>query len=110
MTAATLSAGAMRAAPNEATRMAQQDTMLTPRFYTTDFDELDKIDVTPVRDEWDVLIDEMKSDPNRGHFTRNADWKLELEKIPEDLRKEFIDFLVSSLTAEFSGCVLYARR
>ncbi|MDP3603115.1 MAG: magnesium-protoporphyrin IX monomethyl ester (oxidative) cyclase, partial [Bosea sp. (in: a-proteobacteria)] len=109
MTAATLSAGAMRAAPNEATRMAQQDTMLTPRFYTTDFDELDKIDVTPVRDEWDVLIAEMKSDPNKGHFTRNADWKLELEKIPEPLRKEFIDFLVSSLTAEFSGCVLYAE-
>jgi magnesium-protoporphyrin IX monomethyl ester (oxidative) cyclase len=109
MSAATLSAGAMRAAPNEATRMAQQDTMLTPRFYTTDFDELDKIDVTPVRAEWDVLIAEMKSDPNKGHFTRNADWKLELEKIPEPLRKEFIDFLVSSLTAEFSGCVLYAE-
>jgi magnesium-protoporphyrin IX monomethyl ester (oxidative) cyclase len=93
----------------EATRVAQQDTMLTPRFYTTDFDELDRVDVTPVREEWDALLAEMKSDPNKGHFVRNAEWNTDLATIKEPLRKEFIDFLISSCTAEFSGCVLYAE-
>ena len=44
----------------KATEVAMQNTLLTPRFYTTDFEEMDAIDVTPVREEWDVLIDQMK--------------------------------------------------
>ena len=62
-----------------------------------------------MRAEWDALIAEMRSDPNKGHFNRNDDWQFDLADLPEGLRKEFLDFLVSSVTAEFSGCVLYAE-
>jgi len=92
----------------DTTEMARENTILSPRFYTTDFDALDRMDVTPVRLEWDVLIAEMRADPNKRHFKRNEAWeKINLAALPEDLQKELIDFLVSSLTAEFSGCVLY---
>jgi magnesium-protoporphyrin IX monomethyl ester (oxidative) cyclase len=95
---------------NETTKLAVRDTPLSPRFYTTDFDELDRIDVSSVREEWDGLIAEMRSDPNRNHFVRSAEWNsIKLSDLPPGLQKEFIDFLVSSLTAEFSGCVLYAE-
>ena len=92
----------------DTTAMARETTFLSPRFYTTDFDELDRIDVTPVRGEWDALIAEMRADPNKRHFKRNEQWDaVDLKDLPEDLQKELVDFFVSSLTAEFSGCVLY---
>ena len=91
-----------------ATEVALQNTLLTPRFYTTDFDEMDAIDVSPVREDWDKLIARMRSDPNKGHFKKNADWDhVDWEGMEPRLRAEFIDFLISSCTAEFSGCVLY---
>ncbi len=94
----------------QTTEMARENTVLSPRFYTTDFDELDAIDVTPVRKEWDALIAELQSDLNKTHFQRGENWdRVDLDSLPDGLRKEFVDFLVSSLTAEFSGCVLYAE-
>ena len=91
-----------------ATETAMQNTLLTPRFYTTDFDELDAIDVSSVREDWDGLIAQMISDPNKGHFKKNEDWdQIDWDGMEPQLKKEFIDFLISSCTAEFSGCVLY---
>jgi magnesium-protoporphyrin IX monomethyl ester (oxidative) cyclase len=97
-------------APNETTALAQADTVLSPRFYTTDFDAMTRIQVDGVRAEWDVLIAELRADRNKNHFVRtdvfNADYGA---RMTPELKKEFLEFLVSSVTAEFSGCVLYAE-
>ena len=90
-----------------ATEVAMQNTLLTPRFYTTDFAEMDSIDVSPVRKDWDNLIAGMKADPNKGHFKKTDEWEANWEGMDPALKAEFIDFLISSCTAEFSGCVLY---
>ncbi|QFU10266.1 Rubrerythrin [Rhodobacteraceae bacterium THAF1] len=93
---------------DDATALAMQNTLLTPRFYTTDFDELDAINVEPVREEWDQLMARMKADPNKGHFKKTEDWDaVDWENMEPELKAEALDFLISSCTAEFSGCVLY---
>ncbi|WP_082730495.1 MULTISPECIES: magnesium-protoporphyrin IX monomethyl ester (oxidative) cyclase [Sphingomonas] len=85
------------------------ETILSPRFYTTDFDALDRIDVTPVREEWEGLMAEMEADPNRTHFKRRESFAGIIESLEPELRADFLDFLVSSMTSEFSGCILYAE-
>jgi hypothetical protein len=76
---------------------------------TSTMDNTRRLDA--VRAEWDELIEEMRSDHNKGPLPaqRRLRRLRASNAVPEDLRKELIDFLVSSLTAEFSGCVLYAE-
>ncbi|MDX2194549.1 MAG: magnesium-protoporphyrin IX monomethyl ester (oxidative) cyclase [Gemmatimonadales bacterium] len=95
---------------NETTRSAVTETVLTPRFYTTDFAELDRLDVSALRGEWDALIAEFRRDPNKDHFKRNAEFDaVAFDSWDPSLRRAFVDFLTSSVTAEFSGCILYAE-
>ncbi len=94
---------------NKSTEQALEETILSPRFYTTDFDEMDKINIDSLRPEWNKLMREYEADSNMDHFQRPKEMSDDYSKIPEDLYKEFCDFLVSSITSEFSGCVLYAE-
>ena len=95
-------------ASNESTTQARTETLLTPRFYTTDFDAMDALDFEPIRDEWDALMDEFRDDNNQSHFKRDDDFEKQIKELPPELMKEFLDFLVSSVTSEYSGHVLYA--
>lgn len=93
----------------DAVAMATQETVLSPRFYTTDYEAMNKIDVSSVRAEWDSLIEEMRADQNKRHFKRTPEFDGVINSLEPELRREFIDFLVSSMTSEFSGCILYAE-
>jgi magnesium-protoporphyrin IX monomethyl ester (oxidative) cyclase len=97
-------------APNAQTKAAQETTVLNPRFYTTDFAAMDRLQVKPeYREMWDAMLAEFRSDPNKDHFKRNEEFDADFSSMPAAQRQQFMEFLVSSVTAEFSGCILYAE-
>jgi magnesium-protoporphyrin IX monomethyl ester (oxidative) cyclase len=91
------------------TAKATRNELLSPRFYRTDYAAMSRLDVAPLREEWDRLIQEFRSDGNRNHFERDAAFDAERKDIPPELFREFTDFMISSVTAEFSGCYLYSE-
>jgi magnesium-protoporphyrin IX monomethyl ester (oxidative) cyclase len=95
----------------DANAKAVRNTVLSPRFYTTDFDAMDKLNIESVRAEWDVMMKEYEGDNNHDHFQRDAAFAEEVRvlmpQLSPEMRQEFLDFLISSLTSEFSGCILY---
>ena len=93
---------------NESTTKARTESLLTPRFYTTDMDAMDALNMDGIRDEWEELMSEFRNDNNQNHFQRDEAFEQEVRELPPELEKEFLDFLVSSATSEYSGHVLYA--
>lgn len=98
----------MRAGVKEASR----ESVLTPRFYTTDFDEMETLFNTRINpilnnDEFEAILEEFKNDYNQTHFVRDPSFKEAADKIQGPARKIFIEFLERSCTAEFSGFLLY---
>ena len=93
--------------PEQAMEHAKARTLISPRFYTTDYDAMNRIDVSPMRAEWDAHMQEYAGDNNHDHFQRTAEFAAEIRELEPELRQEFLDFLVTSLTSEYSGCVLY---
>lgn len=93
---------------NESTREAHTETVLSPRFYRTDIAAMDALDFSSIRPEWDALLDEFANDTNKNHFKRDETFVDEIQELSPELFDEFMGFLVSSVTSEYSGCALYA--
>lgn len=59
---------------------AAGETVLTPRFYTTDFEQMDTL-LDPEKnpnlnmEEMEALLNEFKTDYNQRHFVRNKTFK-----------------------------------
>ncbi|MEB3357863.1 MAG: magnesium-protoporphyrin IX monomethyl ester (oxidative) cyclase [Synechococcales bacterium] len=84
-----------------------KETLLTPRFYTTDFDEMAAMDISPNEDELRAILEEFRTDYNRHHFVRDEEFEQSWDHIDGETRKLFVEFLERSCTAEFSGFLLY---
>ncbi|KAI4300955.1 hypothetical protein L6164_034280 [Bauhinia variegata] len=96
----------------KANKTAIKETLLTPRFYTTDFDEMETLFNTEInknlnQTEFEALLQEFKTDYNQTHFVRNKEFKEAADKMEGPLRQIFVEFLERSCTAEFSGFLLY---
>ena len=93
------------------TELAAASTVLSPRFYTTDYQALDRMDISPVREEWDRLLQEMRDDPNKAHFRRSEEWdKVSLDDLEPGLRKEFVDHLKTANKDNKAAGVLTSDR
>ena len=91
---------------------AASENLLTPRFYTTDFDEMEQLfskEINPNLDEDELvaILQEFREDFNQKHFVRNDSFKSAADGITGESRRIFIEFLERSCTAEFSGFLLY---
>ncbi|MCS6814468.1 MAG: magnesium-protoporphyrin IX monomethyl ester (oxidative) cyclase [Cyanobacteria bacterium] len=88
-------------------KVPAKETILTPRFYTTDFDAMAAMDITANEDELKAILEEFRQDYNRNHFVRDSEFEQSWEHIDGETRRLFVEFLERSCTAEFSGFLLY---
>lgn len=108
----TTAANSSSKSTKKAGKQGIKETLLTPRFYTTDFDEMETLFNTEInknlnQNEFEALLQEFKTDYNQTHFVRNKEFKEAADKIQGPLRNIFVEFLERSCTAEFSGFLLY---
>ena len=88
-------------------KVPAKETILTPRFYTTDFEEMAKMDISANEDELLAILEEFRIDYNRHHFVRDEEFEKSWDNIEGETRQVFVEFLERSCTAEFSGFLLY---
>ena len=89
------------------TKEGAKETLLTPRFYTTNFKEIAELDIHSNLEEIQCVVEEFRIDYNRDHFIRDKEFLNTWDFFDDKTRNIFIEFLERSCTAEFSGFLLY---
>ena len=81
-------------------KVPAKETILSPRFYTTDFEAMENMDLSINEEELEAICEEFRKDYNRHHFVRNSEFEGAAEKLDPETRELFIDFLEGSCTSE----------
>nr|WDB00675.1 magnesium-protoporphyrin IX monomethyl ester cyclase [Cavernulicola chilensis] len=89
------------------TKDSNKETLLTPRFYTTDFEEMANYDISSNQAEIEAIVEELKKDYNKQHFIRDEEFDKAWGQLDHNTKSLFVEFLERSCTAEFSGFLLY---
>ncbi|PMB48996.1 magnesium-protoporphyrin IX monomethyl ester (oxidative) cyclase [Fischerella thermalis CCMEE 5330] len=93
--------------PKAGIKQPSQETILTPRFYTTDFETAASLDLSAQETELKAMLEEMRADYNRHHFVRDETFEQSWEHIDGESRRAFIEYLERSCISEFSGFLLF---
>ncbi|RZL51151.1 MAG: magnesium-protoporphyrin IX monomethyl ester (oxidative) cyclase [Pedobacter sp.] len=88
-------------------KIVMQESLLTPRFYTTNFQEISELDISSNIEELKAIIEEFRIDYNRDRFLRDQEFLKAWDLFDIETKNIFIEFLERSCTAEFSGFLLY---
>lgn len=88
-------------------KKAIKENILTPRFYTTDFETAANLDLSEQEEQLQAMLAEMRADYNRHHFVRNDSFNHSWDHITGEARQAFIDYLERSCVSEFSGFLLF---
>ncbi|NER79539.1 MAG: magnesium-protoporphyrin IX monomethyl ester (oxidative) cyclase [Leptolyngbya sp. SIO1D8] len=100
----TLSASARGASTS---KTMVEENLLTPRFYTTDFEKAATLDLSTGEEDLQAMLTEMRADYNRYHFVRDESFQKTWEHLQGEELQAFVDYLERSCVSEFSGFLLF---
>jgi magnesium-protoporphyrin IX monomethyl ester (oxidative) cyclase len=87
-------------------KVQAKETLLTPRFYTTDFDEMARMDLSNGTN-YGQSHRKFRVDYNRHHFVRDAEFERSREHIDGETRQVFIGFFGTCLYGGDFPVLLY---
>ena len=71
-------------------KIPAKETILSPRFYTTDFEAMENMDLSINEEELEAICEEFRKDYNRHHFVRNSEFEGAAEKLDPERQESFL--------------------